>query len=205
MLVSNKIGGLPLISSIFDHGPSAAYGIAFIAGFGIVCMLMVLEGLSFRGVMPWNRPFYWAALWGDFVFLPLWVGMVTVVLERAAPMNGFYTSPWWHASLLIGGFIVSVSIEVGAVKAGQYTMSQEFSPSKLWHTFIFGIVFYWLASSFIPVIMEAFLRPQMWHLLVLVAAVGFFFNSYRDATLPFPEDAHLEGSWSQWDWHRRKY
>ena len=176
-------------------------------------MLMVLEGLSFRGVMPWNRPFYWAALWGDFVFLPLWVGMVTVVLERAAPMNGFYTSPWWHASLLIGGFIVSVSIEVGAVKAGQYTMSQEFSPSKLWHTFIFGIVFYWLASSFIPVILASWsnLASAGWAVGgVIVGVLGFLAANSLDwrelkKDPRAKTDTHLAGTYIPWDWHPRRY
>src|SRR3989344_1317375 len=133
MLISEKIGGLPLLSWVFDHGPIWAGVIVLIADFGIICALMYAEGIP-----PTQRTHYKTFLWNDTIFIP-------------------------------------------------------------------GIVFYWILSVFIPLLMEAFLRPQMWHLLVLVAAVGFFFNSYRDATLPFPEDAHLEGSWSKWDWHRRKY
>ena len=79
------------------------------------------------------------------------------------------------------------------------------SPSKLWHTFIFGVVFYWLMSSLIPVVIEGYLHRPGALGLVIIAAAGFFYNSYRDATLPFPKDAHLEGSWSKWDWHRRVY
>ncbi|HEY4501754.1 MAG TPA: hypothetical protein VJJ20_01645 [Candidatus Paceibacterota bacterium] len=202
MLISEKIGGLPLLSWVFDHGPIWAGVIVLIADFGIICALMYAEGIP-----PTQRTHYKTFLWNDTIFIPLYMAMTVVILQDAPKYVGFYTSWSWHALLLAFGFATSVYLEHTAItgEERQYTISQELSPSKLWHTFIFGIVFYWILSVFIPLLMEAFLRPQMWHLLVLVAAVGFFFNSYRDATLPFPEDAHLEGSWSKWDWHRRKY
>ncbi len=203
MLVSEKFGGLAGLDWIFDHGPWFAVIMTIIADFGIICALMHAEG-----VPPWERRHYKTFLWNDTVFIPLYMGVAVVVLSDHSGFSGWYTSTWWHVLLLALGFVISFALEVGALKSGQYTMSQELSPSKLWHSFIFGIVFYWLASSIIPVVLAVgTLQPAshaiLMFALLTVSIVGFGFNMFRDAMLPFPCDAHLEGSWSRWDWHRR--
>ncbi len=206
MLVSHKIGGLPFLSDIFDYGPIGAAVIMFIADFGVIYLLMIAEGFSKEGVMPWHRSHYKTFLWNDTVFIPLYMFMAAVLLRGEPAHSALYTEGWWHVSLLILGFAISLFLEFGAVKFGQYTMRQELSPSKLWHTFIFGIVFYWLASTIIPVLMAASKQKDLTSgILVAAAIIGFVYNTYRDSYLPFPKDAHLEGSWLKWDWHRRSY
>jgi hypothetical protein len=199
MLVSHKIGGLPVLSSIFDHGPLGAALIMIVADFGLVCAFMLLEGIP-----PWQRSHYKTFLWNDTIFIPLYLYVVTALLERGAAHSGWYTSNYWHYALLCAGCAASIAIEVGAVKGGQYTLSQEFSPSKLWHTLIFGIVAYWILSTLVPAVLTAYDRRDWFaYVLLLVAAAGFFYNSYLDATQRSPEDAHLEGTYVPWEWYRR--
>ncbi len=205
MFVSEKIGALSGLGWIFDHSPWFAVIMTIVADFGVICALMYAEGIS-----PTQRAHYKTFLWNDTIFIPLYMGVAVVVLQGHPGFSGWYTSTWWHVLLLALGFAISIALEVGAVKGGQYTISQELSPSKLWHTFIFGIVFYWLASTIIPVVLavgtlQPASRAILMFALLALAIVGFGFNMFRDAMLPFPKDAHLEGTWSPWEWHRRTY
>lgn len=198
-MLSEKFGGLPVLSEVWNYGPWAAAFIMVVVDFGILCTLQVLEGIP-----PWQRGQYFTFRFNDTIFIPLFMAMATVIVEKAPLMHGFYTERWWHLLALGLAFGISILMEVGAVKNGQYTMSQELSPSKLWHTFIFGIVGYWLISILMPVIVHAGYSPLA-AVVAMVAAVGFIWMMYLDATTPFPPDAHLEGSWGKWDWHRRIY
>ena len=201
MSVSEKFGALPFLSFVWDHGPIAAAFIVLLADFGIVFALMALEAISPEAPMPWKRTHYYSFLWGDTIFLPLYAAGVVFVLRNAQPLDGFYTSQFWHLALLAGGFALSIFIEVGALKNGQYTMSQEFSPSKLYHTFIFGVMFYWIASTLIPVIVVH--RPVWAVALAMLGIAGFFWMGHLDATTPLPKDTHTEGTWEKWNWHVR--
>jgi len=198
MPLSEKIGSLSWLSFVWDHGPVTAALIVFAIDFGAICLLMCLEGMA-----PQNRTLYKAMLLGDSIFLPLYAAAVVMILEGSSELSGFYTASWWHWSLLLLGFIVSIAMEVGAVKGGQYTMSQELSPSKLWHTFIFGIIFYWLASTIIPVVVVH--RSAGGMLLLVISIVGFVYANCLDwkAGLVL-ESMHLEGSYVPWEWHVRK-
>jgi len=204
MPVSAKIGGLPLISAIFDHGSLIAALTMIMADFGIVCLLMAIEG-----ILPWRRSQYQTFLWNDTIFIPAYLFIAVSVLQTSPSTNGLtwlYTAWAWHAAALIIGFGLSVAIELQALENGQYTWSQELSPSKLWHTIIFGVVAYWLLSTIVPVAIVV-ISEGRWLALVGIAVVaaGFVYNMYLDATLPFPKDAHPEGTWIPWDWHRRIY
>lgn len=200
MSISAKYGGLPWLSWVFDYGPLSAAVIVIVADFLIIAALMVAEGIP-----PWQRSLYKAFLWNDTIFIPLYAVMVVIVLRESQSLAGFYTSEWWHWSLLTVGVTASLLLEIGAVKSGQFTLSQELSPSKLWHTFIFGVVAYWLASTVIPVLVVVF-RDGRWGEfgVVLVAMVGFVVTNYLDSqNLQLP-DAHLEGTWWPWEWYRRQ-
>lgn len=197
MLISEKIGGLPLLSWVYDSGPIPAALIVLGADFGIICLLMLLEGFP-----PWQRQLYKTFAWNDTIFIPLYAAVAVVILQQTPQLDGFYTQTWWHVLLLILGFAFSFLMEWNALKVGQYTMSQELSPSKLWHTLIYGVMFYWLTSVLIPIFVVR--RPTWAMAIVIITIVGFVYNCYRDATLPFPHDAHLEGSYVPWKWEVRK-
>jgi len=195
--ISQRIGGLPCLSAIWDHGPLVAAIAMLIVDFGIVCLLMFAEGHP-----PWHRENYKTFLWNDTMFIPLYLAVVVAVLKDAPPMTGFHTKRRWHYFLLAGAFVLSLLVEAAAVHSGQYTISQQLSPSKLWHTFVFGIVGYWLSSSLIPVLLAP---KRRWALTcILIAAAGVSYNCYRDLTIrPFPYDAHLEGTYIPWRWMPR--
>lgn len=197
-MVGDKFGALPLLSLVFDYGPLFAAGVEFLVDFLVIGALMYIEGIP-----PWKRGQYKTFLWFGGVLVPIYLAVTTLVLQEAPELSGFYTERWWHILLLIIGFSISLGLEVSALRNGQYTLSQELSPSKLWHTLIFGIVFYWVASSVLPVLLVH--RP-LWAIVIVVATlVGLIYPIYLDSIPPHPKDAHLEGSWRKWDWHRRTY
>lgn len=198
MLISETIGGLPILSKVYDYGPLWAAIIVFIADYGVICGLMLHES-RYGALPPWKRTFYKTFKWNDTVWIPLIMAMAAVILEDAPRLEGWYTSTWWHIFLLAIGFAISLYTEYDALTGSkrQYTWAQELAPSKLWHTLIFGIVFYWLLSALVPVIVVH--RP-VWAMLLLVIGVGFVFrNMYLDATLPIPHTAHPE-----WDWDAKR-
>jgi hypothetical protein len=192
---SRKIGGLPL-AAIFDLPPLTVALLVLLLDFGIVTLFMYCEGTP-----PWERHHYRSFLYNDTVFIPLYCSMVVVILRDAPVLTGIFTLPWWHILLFVGCCAASLLLEARAVWSGQYSIAQELSPSKLWHTLIFGCVGYWLIAPLIPILI---VRSPKWAVgIVLIAVSGIFYNIYRDAVLPFPKDAHLEGSYFPWKWTRR--
>lgn len=193
---SNKIGGLPGLSWIWDMNPVAAALTVIAVDFGVICALMCLEGRP-----PWERRLALSFTLNDTLFLPLYAAMVVVVLRIAPTLHGFYTSKLWHYGVLALGAILSASTEVYAVVHGQYSIGQEVSPSKLWHTFIYCIMFYWIVGPLVPVVVVH--KPRWAMCLSAVSSIGFLLMLYLDAISPWPWDAHLEGHYLPWEWHVR--
>jgi hypothetical protein len=95
-------------------------------------------------------------------------------------------------------------MEVRGVTGGQYTIGQEFSPSKLWHTCIFAVVAYWTATSIIPIFLFVH-RPWWAMVLVVVAISGFIAVNRADWKRGLKYDRmHLTGTWVPWEWHSLK-
>lgn len=193
---SKKIGGLAGLSRIWDTSPIAAAVIVIAVDFGAICVLMCMEGRP-----PWARHLYWAFAVNDTIFLPLFAAMAVIVLRHGPPLDGFYTSKAWHYAVLCAGVVLSVSTEIHAMIQGRYNAGQEISPSKIWHTFIYCIIFYWMVSAVLPVIVVH--KPRWAIVLSGVASIGFLFMLYLDAVLPWPWDAHMEGHYVPWEWHPR--
>ncbi len=195
--VSQRIGGLPYVAAVWDRGPLVAATAMLVVDFGLTCALMYIEGIP-----PWEREHYQTFLWNDTLIIPLYMAVVVLVLRGTPATTAFYTERWWHWLLLGSAFALSLLIEAYAVQIGQYTMSQELSPSKLWHTFIFGIVGYWLMSTLLPVMLTP--KPRWAAACLLIAVIWASYNVYRDATIrPFPSGTHLEGSYIPWRWAPR--
>lgn len=173
MFPHETFGGLEYLSFLWDHGPIFAALAAFAIDFGIICCLMLIENIP-----PWKRDLYRAFLIGDSIFLPLYCGMVAVVLKDASVVHGFYTETWWHISWLAFFAGLSIVMEVLAVLNGQYTIWEELSPSKLYHTIIFPIVGYWIASTLIPVFMVA--SPHWAMGWLCFAIIGFIVSNLMD-------------------------
>jgi len=196
--ISEKLGGLPYLSMVWDFGPLSAAIVMILVDFGGVCFFMYLEGRP-----PWRRQLYKTFLWNDTIFIPLYMAMVVVILKDATVYPRFCTETWWHIAVFLFACMLAVLIEVFAVNSGQYTFNQQLSPSKLWHTAISGVVGYWLAAPLIPVL--AVYELNWSGIGILVALVGSLYNVYRDVTTrPFPYDAHLEGTYIPWHWRPRQ-
>lgn len=193
---SKKIGGLAVLSWIWDTSPFAAALIVIAVDFGAICGLMCLEGRP-----PWARHLYMAFAVNDTIFLPLFVAMAVIILKDGPTLHGFYTSRVWHYSVLYAGAVLSLLTEIHAVIQGRFNAGQEISPSKIWHTFIYCIIFYWTVGTVVPVIVVR--KPRWAIILSAVAGIGFFSMLYLDAVSPCPWDAHLEGHYLPWGWHPR--
>lgn len=196
LISSSKLGGIPGLSWLWDRSPLWAALVVFIADFGIMMLLMLAEGLP-----PWRRKQYVTVVWNDMFFYPVYAAMVVVVLRTSGPLHGFFTSRGWHVGILITGFAISILCEWIGVRVDQYTMSQEMSPSKLWHTFIFGVMFYWLVST-LPAVLVV--HQPLWAMVVVIACiVGALVTMVVELVSPLPPNAHLEGSWRTWKWYIR--
>jgi len=194
MHTSELIGGVPFLWRLFDLNPLVVGIIVFVVDFGAMWFV--------EGIGPWNRKLYISFLYNDTVFLPLYFIVATAVL-RNFHGSAWYTSRWWHITVLVAGFLIGIGMEAVLVKIGQHTMAQEVSPSLLYHTFIFGIVFYWGVGSIIPVVMT---RKPLWaSMLVVVAFIGFTGSLWAEAVSPKPKDAHIEWSWRTLRGKRRAY
>jgi predicted CDP-diglyceride synthetase/phosphatidate cytidylyltransferase len=196
MPVSQKIGGL-FLAKIFDLHPVAAALIVIFADFLVTLIFMYLEG-----VPPWQRHLYNSFLYNDTIFIPLYCAIVIFILRGTKLSGSFYTQKWWHALLLIIAFSASVLLEINAIRTGQYSIAQEMSPSKLWHTFIFGVVGYWLMAPIIPMFMTRASPRAIFGLSI--AVIGFSCNVYLDVTNNKKfTNTHLEGTYVPWMWHVR--
>jgi hypothetical protein len=202
MSLSEKLGALPFLGWVWDLSPFWAAAMVLIADFGIIFGLMALEGLSSTGVWPWKRTHYRTFLVNDTIVFPVFMYLAVAILND--PPRAVGGPAWFHWALLIGGFAVSILMEFKAVKDGQYTMSQEFSPSKLWHTLIFGVMFYWLMLSFSALIIATGEKFDLRIVLIPLLAWLLRWAMKYDSTHPFPKNAHLEGSYALWNWHERE-
>jgi len=203
LLVSEKLGALPWLSFVWDHGPVGAFIIVLLFDFGMICFLMSLEGLPV-----WKRrPLYKTFFWGDLIFIPLHAAGVVICMESAPVAYHFYLEPWWQWSLLGLGATADFVMEFTAVKGDQYTWAQELSPAKLWHTLIYPVMVYWVLSGLAAVVMMPAAPPLGVALVTIgiggwLAMNGFdWANGRKGLRL---EKFALEGTYIPWKWHVRK-
>ncbi|HEV7449621.1 MAG TPA: hypothetical protein VGP13_03750 [Candidatus Paceibacterota bacterium] len=200
MPISESIGSLPVLGLIYNYGPYAAAAFLFLINPGTGWLLMHIEA-RVGGTPPGNRPHYLAELWGERVFLPLCIGCAVFILQKAPVVkDGWYTHWLWHVAMLAAGVYLSYWLEKGALKGDQYTLAQEKSPAKAWHTFILPFVFYWLASAAVPVVINFTLLPIASGGVVAGLAMFIIMNLMDQAEIrkdPYAKtDAHMECEYS---------
>lgn len=187
MINSEKIGGPAPLARIWDLTPEAAGMLIFVLDFGVTCLLMILEGRS-----PLHRQLYTTFVLGDAIYLPIYTIIAVVVIDHMPSWQVgrmWYTSPTWHRVVLLAAFAFSIGIELLAVRSGQYTMRQELSPSKLWHTIVFVPVFYWAISS-LPFVLHN--SPPRWKTVTFCLLVLWIVAMKVDARDLHRSDTHLE-------------
>ncbi len=115
---------------------------------------------------------WWSFRVGDSVFLPLYAAFAAVIINRQADrLSGLAARPWYHVFLLVFGVVLSILIEVDAIHAGRDPRIT-WLPSQLWHTAIFGLVFYLVFWSFTAILQVR--APKWAFITALVFLLGYF-------------------------------
>jgi hypothetical protein len=103
-----------------------------------------------------ERKFYfnkwWTYKYGDSIFLPLYGFFAAILIQNNHLIIGY--SLWWELTLLSFGYILVFIIEYLHIKQKISPLKQQFYPSQIYHTFIFGIMFYLIAIS-VPAVIAA--------------------------------------------------
>ncbi|MDP2721052.1 MAG: hypothetical protein Q8O75_03880 [bacterium] len=81
--------------------------------------------------------------------------------------SGFYTQWWYHLGILLFGYAFWVWVQKQNLQSEFETWEDMKVPSEVWHTFIFGIMFYLLASAFVPLVIAA-----EWDMTTIMALAG---------------------------------
>ena len=139
----------------------------------LVVGLFIL-GLDFGVVMLFRRVFerkfyltrWWSFKIGDTLGLPVYAGFATAVIS-GHEFSGFYTQWWYHLGILVFGYAFWAWVQKRNLQSGFETWEDMKVPSEAYHTFIFGIMFYLLASVFVPLIVAA-----EWDMTAIMAFVG---------------------------------
>ena len=122
----------------------------FILGldFGVVTFIRVVV----------ERKLYFGRWWtfkiGDVLGLPVYAGFAASVIN-GHEFSGFYTQWYTHLGILVFGYAFWTWVQVQNLKSGFETWEDMKVPSEAYHTFIFGIMFYLLASVFVPLVVSA--------------------------------------------------
>jgi hypothetical protein len=90
---------------------------------------------------------------GDVLGLPMYGAFAAVVVSKASHPNAFYNESWLQWLLLGVGIAVSLLMQLRSWLTGFYLKEGIFNPSELYHTAVYGVMFYFVASSVAP----------MWH------------------------------------------
>lgn len=193
--------GVPILKEIWNFGEWNAAMLILVLDFGLVSFFMCLEGIP-----PWKRGLYKSFLYNDTLFFPVATWMSMLVLKHY-PVVIFNIA--FDYMLLIVGFSISFVGEIIAVRKKEFTINQELGPSKIWHTVIFGFVFYWMVKPLViigvAVYSNGVISDSILPLIVyILAAFGSITMITLDQVLQKPLDAHLEGSYFPWKWEPRR-
>ena len=160
MSLSRRIGSL---IPIWDLTPIVAALTVVGVDFGLINLLMVYPEGWFA------RPRWLSFIVGDAFFLPLIAfGLATRLRQTPIPKHSWFASRTWHLTVLAGGFVVSIGLELIALVTHQVVLAQELTPSKLAHTLIFAVYFY-LGFSVLPFLHKS--RAPKWSAVICVVGI----------------------------------
>ena len=96
---------------------------------------------------------WWSFKIGDTVGLPVFAGFAAAVISDEE-YSGFYTQAWWHVLVMLVGYSLAIFFQVKSLTTGFFTWADVFRPSELYHTIIFGVMFYLMVSVLLPVVVD---------------------------------------------------
>ena len=106
----------------------------------------------------------------DF-FLIAAVTALTIVAQYTTPHEGaWYTTPWWHAALLVLALVLMVRLRGVGLRKGEVLVKGEPNDPELMRTLVYA----WILSWVIAVIPAIFTLP-LWGIVFSVVLLGAFF------------------------------
>lgn len=150
---------------IWSWNPFAVAAALFLVDFGAILVVRrIWEGRFYLGR-------WWTYRIGDSVFLPAYGCFTAVVVQHATAPPPIYGEWRWHVGVLLVGYAIMLRGEYLHVRNGIYTLRQQLRGSQLYHSVIFGPMFY-LIMSMAPFVLECW---EVWWANVgaLIALLAF--------------------------------
>ncbi len=138
---SRALRSVRRLLAVWHWHPLAAAGFVLVVDFGMLLALRIFERGAF--FLPWGNKTF---LIGDSIFLPLYAGFTAVVVHRGAPPQNIYHRKWWHLVVLCAGVGLALLMDLMTVAEGHISIFARFQLSKMYHTFVFAVLFYLLVS-----------------------------------------------------------
>lgn len=145
--VSANYGALPFLGELWELPPLFVFFVVLGIDYGVISALMKLENAIKMPQTP--RQKYLTFRVNDTVVIPPFLALCAWIMQDHPSPQGWYTDRWWHWTALLGSFGLSLVIELLSIKAHIFTWRQEISPSKLYHTLIFGVMGYWMLTGLV--------------------------------------------------------
>lgn len=156
--------GLPVpIPSMWDWN----WGLVGLMACVLVIGLPLLATVSDR---VFSREKFLQGLPRDFFVIGA-VTALTIVAQYASPPEGaWYTTPWWHAALLMVGVAAMLRLRGVGMTGGRVLVKGEPNDTELMRALVYG----WILSWVIAAIPAIFTLPA-WGILLSIVLLGAFF------------------------------
>lgn len=168
--IPEHYGALPVLGWVWALSLAAVYLAVVLMDFGVIFVLMKHEEFQLKPVN--KRRWYLTFVVNDLLLIPLFLLRVTQTMNHYQHPVGPYTSIYFHLMVLAFWCWFSINMERDMVKKKVFTIGQERSRSKLYHTVIFGPMGYLMSMGFI----FALANERRWDVLaseVVLAALWF--------------------------------
>ena len=196
--IPGAYGALPFLGQLWALPWWGVFLFVVFIDYGVIRLLMAYEERNFP---PHNkREMFFSFKANDTIVIPVFLAGCAQTMHHNSNPEGWYTSMEWHVIALILCFAMSIALEIGAVTGLMFTVRQELSPSKLYHTFIFGIMGYWMLTGLVAVVANErhFINLALSFGLVFIWAWVVFWADpklLKEQGRMTPINAHPE-----WDW-----
>ncbi len=118
-----------------------------------VLVALFVFGIDFGAIMAIRifveRRFYLTRWWsfriGDTIGLPVYAGFAAIVVSNGH-FSGFYAQLWWHILVMAVGYVLALGLQANNLRTGFFTWQEACNPSEMYHTVIFGVMFYLVST-----------------------------------------------------------
>ena len=125
---------------IWNWHPALVGLFVFCIDFGAIVVIRIL--IERRAYL--SR--WWSFKIGDLIGLPVFAGFAAAVISDE-DFSGFYTERWWHVAVFAVGYLIALFFQVKNLTSGFFVWEDAVRPSELYHTAIFGVMFYLIGTA----------------------------------------------------------